>query len=53
MMFMDKAIGSIHRTINLGKQRCHISETTFRWSMELEDEVEERVARYLLVSSEM
>ena len=48
----NKIIGSIHITINLRKQRCHISKTTFRQSMELEDEVEERVARYLLVSGD-
>ena len=44
MMFMDKRTGGINRTGTSMR-------LFFRWSMDLEDMVEARVARYLLVVS--
>ena len=52
-MFMDKRTGAINRTTNnFRKQRWHVYEVIFLgFSMVLEDMVEARGARYLLVVS--
>ena len=49
---MNKRTSGINRTINFKKKRGGTCmRLLFRWSMDLEDMVEARVARYLLVVS--
>ena len=50
-MFMDKRTGGINRTINFRKRGGTSMRLFFRWSMDLEDMIEARFARYLLVVS--